>query len=117
MAKTWKLRKDGVVQRYDVKKGNCYEANAELFLNYFANRPEVRLVHGTVYHPKTGWHGHCWIETGDTIIDAANKTMNILQKDKYYTIGKIKDTTKYTRKEAIRKMLETQHYGPWEEKR
>ena len=83
--------------------------------------PDILLVHGEVsgQGPLEGVRfGHAWIEIGDEVIDKANGKNIRMPKDVYYAVGNIKDKPgklfKYTWSEARRKMLEHEHYGPWD---
>lgn len=114
MPKKWKQRKDGVWQRYnckDKKGGNCYEVAARVLVD--RKLPQGVLVHGSVWHPKTGRHGHAWVEMGDVVFDFANNKSAVMRKEKYYSLGRVQNTKKYTRKQAVDKMLDTEHFGPW----
>lgn len=95
--------------------GDCYEVHAHYVINHF--KENILLCHGTVWHPKTGTHGHAWIEyeRGEFCIDIANGMNVVYPKSKYYEQGHIKDVKKYTPKEAAKMMFTTNNYGPWEE--
>jgi hypothetical protein len=108
-------RKDGVVQRYHVKAptGNCYEAHGHAIIEKFGHSKGAVLVHGEVWHPQTGWHGHAWIELNGAVIDLTNGRNVAIDKKRYYTLGKVRKTKRYTPHEAAEKMLQTSTYGPW----
>lgn len=96
--------------------GNCYEANALMLLELVKSKGDAKrftLVHGQVYHPLSNWHGHCWIETEDKILDFSNGHNISMDKKEYYKKGRIKDTKKYTFKQMARNLLKTEHYGDW----
>ena len=73
------------------------------------------LVHGIVINTKS-WEpmGHCWIEDGDMVIDRSNGNEVICPAVLYYAIGNIGEVKKYSRKEYARKLMEFEHWGPWE---
>jgi hypothetical protein len=99
--------------------GDCYEAAAKLL---YAHRscPGIMLVHGTVtgQGPIAGIrYGHAWIEIGDVVLDPSNGRFVCARKADYYAVGEINEpVTRYAFEEAARQMLETRHYGPWEER-
>jgi len=91
--------------------GDCYQVHAETILNNCIGM----LCHGTVWHPDTGWHGHCWIELNkDMVLDVSNGHNFIVRRENYYTIGKIKDIQKYTPKQVRELVIKFENYGPWE---
>ena len=92
--------------------GDCYEVHAQKIL--YSKQDNMKLCHGLVWHPATGWHGHAWLEKGNMVIDVSNGNNARMSKSVYYSLGKIKNIKKYTKKQAIQKMLDTKHYGPWE---
>lgn len=95
------------------RNGNCYEVHGRMILD--AEFPKGKLCHGTVWHNESGWHGHCWIENGDVVIDKSNGNNFILPTDFYYALGKVKDVKRYTQREAAIQMVRTKNFGPWEE--
>lgn len=74
---------------------------------------EGLLCHGIVYHDKSGWHEHCWIEQGETVQDFANGHNAVLPKELYYTLGNVKDVVRYTMQEAQAVIVKMKTYGPW----
>ena len=97
--------------------GDCYESSAHLILEIGDN---AQLCHGVA----TGQgeiegikHGHAWIEMGELVLDFSNGKEIAMLKERYYQIGKIdaKKVKRYSKEDAMRKMIETEHYGPWEE--
>jgi hypothetical protein len=92
------------------KGGDCYEANGKLIMDM--KEPSF-LCQGVVFHAKSGWHGHCWIEVDDMVIDKANGLDIEMPKELYYARGHIKDVKRYPRLEAMKMMLKTKHFGPW----
>jgi hypothetical protein len=77
------------------------------------------LVHGEVtgQGPIAGIrYGHAWAEIGDAVIDPINGRIVCARKHAYYAIGKITGSVaRYSPTDARRMMLDTLHYGPWEE--
>ena len=99
--------------------GTCYVDAYK----YISENRNLKLVHGLV----TGQgdiegirYNHAWIEDGNTVIDASLKEQGRstykFPKDLYYAIGQInpKTTFRYTYKETVKKMYDTENYGPWE---
>lgn len=100
-------------------RGNCYEAAAKL-LTAYCGCPGVELVHGTVtgQGPIAGVrYGHAWVEIGDVVLDASNGRFVVAGKSAYYAVGEITEpVARYAFREAALCMLETGHYGPWDER-
>ena len=98
-------------------KGDCFEAAGKWIM---ANDlgTNARVVHGEV----TGQgalegvkFGHAWIEIGETVLEVANGNNLKLPKAVYYAIGNIgANVHRYTREQALVRMLKFKHYGPWE---
>jgi len=90
--------------------GNCFFKNGQIFIDGNFDF----LCHGIVIGQgeiKGVKHTHCWIEKGDVIFDYSNGSNIIMRKEKYYEIGKITKVKRYTKQEAIKKMLKTKHWG------
>ena len=98
------------------KKGQCFEKAVKAIIDFAGLESEWCLVHGVV----TGTAGphkgqqfsHAWIENDHIVWDVESE--QVAWKEHYYKFGKIKDTVKYTKLEAITAMLESEHYGPWD---
>ena len=82
---------------------------------------DLRLVHGVV----TGQgklegvrFGHAWIERGNTVYDHSNGRDIEMSKDAHYKLGHIEDAPgklyRYTPEQTRQKMLEFEHFGPWD---
>jgi predicted ABC-type ATPase len=76
------------------------------------------LCHGTVggFQSGSGFvvpHGHAWVESGKLALDNSLGNLITLPIDAYYRMGHVTDVNKYTKQEALKKALETEHYGPW----
>jgi hypothetical protein len=95
-----------------------YSEHRELFhpeLHIFlGNFGEVKLANGVVWHDETKWHVHAWIEDDVFCYDFSNGNKAIIQKERYYRIGKVKDVRLYTAEEAIKKGLDTGVAGFWD---
>jgi len=77
------------------------------------------LVHGEVtgLGPIAGIkYGHAWIEDGDTVIDTAGGKDIRMSKILYYALGNIDESKvfKYKPEEFRKKVLEYEHWGPWD---
>lgn len=102
--------------------GDCYEAAAKLMYDRCLMNPEcgLVLVHGEVMGqgPIEGvTYGHAWVLDGSTVIDRSNGGNVILPIQLYYSIGKIDQINNvhtYTWDEARRKLVQFEHYGPWD---
>lgn len=91
--------------------GDCYKVH---YMAYLEGVPGL-LCHGTVWHPDTGWHGHCWIELNeDTVMDLSNGHNAAVGREIYYSIGKVKDVKKYGIEQALKQALKEGTYGPWD---
>lgn len=99
------------------KTGDCYEAAGKFVLNNQSTLPDLKLVHGTITSNKEiGPAGHAWAEMGnDVVFDMSNGHEFVGRKEDYYRHHKIKDVVPYSPDDAIQKMLEQEHYGPWHE--
>lgn len=100
--------------------GDCYEVNGKLFMEMgiFGSKPSARLVHGEVtgQGPLEGVkYGHAWIEDGGTVIDESNGRSIKMPKSAYYAIGQIGDNVhRYNTKQFNKKVLQHEHWGPWD---
>jgi len=62
-------------------------------------------------------YGHAWILDGDLVIDQSNGRNIRLPRQIYYSIGNIEwlnNYYEYTVEQALEKMEESMHYGPWD---
>jgi len=96
--------------------GDCYEANGRKMTDLWLEHKSKGWVvaHGTVWHEKVGWHGHAWLEHGDTVEDFANARHIIMPKAVYYSLGRVKDVKTYKDKEFSELLLKHMHWGPFE---
>jgi hypothetical protein len=104
-------------------EGDCYEANGKYFMQHavFPGREKhLRLVHGEVagQGPMAGvQYGHAWVEDGSTVIDVSNGKNLRLPKKVYYALGqidKIDNLHVYTPEQFRKKVLQYEHWGPWD---
>lgn len=97
-------------------KGNCYEIAGKMI----ANMPDDTLLcHGTVTgqgQVKGIRFGHAWIELNGCVIDQSNGLKICMKKERYYEIGKIKESKvkKYIKRDALLNLLKYKHFGLWE---
>ena len=113
----------------DIKRGNCYEMSGKIAMgkSYGYDVPEIDF-YGTPYvvHAQVEGqarieglkYGHSWIEDDLFVYDYSNGNELIIPKKQYYNLGNVKMVEplyfKYTFKEALRKMVDTGHYGSWD---
>ena len=103
------------------KGGDCYEAAGKYMMdNCMFGSCKLVLVHGEVMgqgHLEGVTYGHAWVLNGDTVIDVSNGGKLQLPKSAYYAIGQIDNignTIEYTWKEARKKIVNYEHWGPWD---
>lgn len=110
----------------DEALGDCYEAATRYLMDHALGmgvknpNNNLRLVHGEV--AMQGRHtgktmGHAWIEDGNTVIDQSNGRDVRMPKNAYYDLGKINELNNfhsYAPEEARRRLIDLQHYGPWD---
>jgi len=113
--------------------GDCYEAAGKYMMdNCMIGDCDLVLVHGEVSGQGSlegVRYGHAWVEDGDTVIDKSNGRDLRVPKVFYYTLGQISSETfddegyspmggqnvhKYTWEEAREKIIESEHWGPWD---
>jgi len=113
--------------------GDCYEAAGKYMMdNCMIGDCDLVLVHGEVSGQGSlegVRYGHAWVEDGDTVIDKSNGRDLRVPKAFYYTLGQISSETfdnegyspmggqnvhKYTWEEAREKIIESEHWGPWD---
>jgi hypothetical protein len=120
--------------------GDCYEAAGMYIMDecmMIGNDDcGLVLVHGEVSGQgalEGVRYGHAWIEDGETVIDKSNGRDIRMPKMVYYMLGKIGEPDmenwgksanfmdvsntnlhKYEWKSVRKKILEYQHWGPWE---
>ena len=102
--------------------GDCYEAAVKYMFDKCVFDPSCNLilVHGEVMGqgPLEGvTYGHAWILDGDTVIDKSNNGSLTLPEAVYYSIGRINEIGNlhtYTWADARKKLIEFEHYGPWD---
>jgi hypothetical protein len=103
--------------------GDCYEANGRWFSDHalFPGKDKkLRIVHGEVRGQASlegVQYGHCWIEDGSTVLDFSNGRTVRIPKAVYYEIGgidQIDNAHTYTPEQFRRKLLDNEHWGPWD---
>ena len=118
--------------------GDCYEAAGKYMVeNCMVADCNLVLVHGEVagQGPLEGvTYGHAWVEDGGTVIDKSNGRDIQMSKVLYYTLGNIAgidmskwgqpeagmdvftggNLHKYTWEDAREKILNYEHWGPWD---
>jgi len=102
------------------KGGDCYQVSGEYLMDMFLQgNKNLLLVHGEV----TGQgaiegikYGHAWIEDGQMVIDKSQGRSIKLPKHVYYVLGNIDESKviKYNYNQMTKKILETEHWGPWD---
>ncbi len=104
-----------------MKRGDCYQAAAMLLLN-MGSGSGATLVHGTVVGEGRldGYpYGHAWIEINGTVLDPSNGRTICMGQEAYYARGRIEPGSprRYSWREALEGLVDSEHYGPWEETR
>ena len=98
--------------KYD---GDCFIKNGHDFMDLKSK--DAVIVHGIVTNTKTYKPmSHCWIEDeeAEMVIDVSNGNDNIIPSQLYYAIGNVTEVKKYSKKEYYKKLMEFEHWGPWE---
>lgn len=100
------------------KTSDCFEAAGRAIIDLPS---DAVLVHACVdgQGPLEGRRFvHAWIEIGDVVVDKSLGKSLEISKRFYYAIGCVRrepgQFKSYTRTEALHKMLEEEHFGPWE---
>ncbi len=103
--------------------GNCYEAAGQFMMmkcQFRGGCDGLTLVHGEVMGqgPVEGIpFGHAWVESNGMVIDKSNGRNLELPASLYYEIGRINEignVVKYSWDDARNKILEFEHWGPWD---
>jgi hypothetical protein len=102
--------------------GDCYEAAAKYIIenSILGNKNNLKLVHGEVAGQGSldGVNfGHAWVLDGNKVIDKSNGGNLVLPKPVYYALGKIdliNNFHVYTPEQTRKKLLDYEHYGPWD---
>jgi hypothetical protein len=96
-----------------MRTGNCFEDAGKRVTDPF-KPSDWTLVHGLPFNPAVGMRmPHGWLEKAGTVWDPTAGAE--FDKDFYYAMGKIEDTVRYTRVEAMNMMVEHGTYGYWDE--
>lgn len=107
------------------KGGDCFVAAIDcarqLSRRYKTRDKAVFVCHGIVTGegPIEGVkYEHAWVEVGNKVYDWSNGNTHTVMISYYYQRGKIEpgEVHRYLFEEAIAKLTEHKHYGPWPEK-
>ena len=98
--------------------GDCYQAAGNLAIRFIGDS-KAKLVHGMVNGQgalEGIRFGHSWVEYGNKVLDHSNGKKKEMPKSVYYKLGKIKPEQNkyYTSEEAIKWMMKSKHWGPWQ---
>jgi hypothetical protein len=106
-----------------VGDGDCFHVAGRAMID-MTDEQEVygmKLVHAFVYGqgPLKGRRfEHAWNEQGSTCLDNSNGQKTVMNKKQYYKLaGVVKERgayASYNKDETIEKMLDEQHWGPWD---
>jgi hypothetical protein len=99
--------------------GDCFSVAGDLVLSPGTSLPDTAvLVHGrpTLARPPHVPYAHAWVEVDGVVLDLANGRNIQMDRASYYAGGKIKEEEcfRYSRDEALDKLLHFKHWGPWE---
>lgn len=93
--------------------GDCYKNS----FDYVTKNRGWVLVHGiplgTGGSAEGLRYGHAWVECDGVVYDPTVDV--VLPKIIYYALGNIEYAVEYTVQQALDKVLEWEHYGPWDE--
>jgi transposase-like protein len=114
-----KLKSVPAINENEDKNGDCFEIAAKNVL--YNKLPGMKLVHAYVSGQgslKGRRFEHAWNEIGDVVFDYSNGRKIVMRKEDYYKLGNIVKTPGqymiYDKPEAVKKMVTTKHYGPWD---
>lgn len=94
------------------RQGNCFQLSTQFLMD----NPDWVVTHATLY-PRLGNYAdktyfHSYLEKDDVIFDPVfNEFYDSGKYEKYYTIS---DKRTYNQKQAMKHMLKSGQYGPWE---
>jgi hypothetical protein len=95
-------------------KGDCFEKAIEVAMSLGKH---ATIVHGIPLGQGGDAGGerfwHAWVEVGDTVIDQSNGLDATLSRDRYYEIGHIERTWRFSLVDARIEMKTRDHMGPW----
>jgi len=104
--------------------GDCYEAAGKYIMDKCMITREdtcsFTLVHGEVMGqgPLEGvTYGHAWILDGGTVIDVSNGRNLQMPQVLYYAVGQVDNIGnlhEYTWDQARKKIVDYEHWGPWD---
>lgn len=82
--------------------------------------PSYRICHGICAFPSGELYAHCWIEAGGACFDGRKLKGEIImveyERKTFYKLMRVKETYKYTLKEATECETRFGYPGPWEMK-
>jgi len=105
-----------------LKIGDCFEAAFKFAIGNSPMRPEMRIVHaqvtGNAGPNAGGTFTHAWVELRGLVIDPSNfrDFTFVADREKFYETGKVKEVRSYSLEEAITNAVESESYGPWEDR-
>lgn len=102
----------------DPASGDCFTAAGR-----FISRPAVvqypndyRLVHGRLAGLRQDVaFNHAWVEEGEMVHDVSNGGHVVATARGYYAAQQVQAVRKYTPAEALREMVASGHWGPWDD--
>ena len=100
--------------------GDCFEASGKMLLSLRAVMPDALLVHAEVagQGPLEGVQfGHAFIQWRGRVYDNTNGMGVCMDADAYRALGQVDaigNFHAYTVDEAVERIVEHGHYGPWE---
>jgi len=100
----------------EAQGGSCFDCAGHLLMDTPEIQDDAKLVHATVAGQGrlTGIRFvHAWVEVGDTVLDNSTGSLKVIPKELYYGLGNVRDVHRYTYREMIDKIIETENWGPW----
>ncbi|MBN72407.1 MAG: hypothetical protein CME32_24385 [Gimesia sp.] len=109
---------DGKIYNASRKHGNCFQFAFDALIDGAGkdiDDGEIYLVHGYVSTNPTEHTGHAWLESDNKVIDcgAMHREITVYDKLEYYERAKVASPEKFNKQEALKKMIELNHYGSW----
>lgn len=102
---------------------HCFDDSLELLVllgEDIDTRKEIRLVHAICTSPNGELYSHAWVEDYDECYFSGLYMEKFIyygiKKEDWYEGAGVKEATKYSFAQAVRKNLETNNFGPWESK-
>jgi len=105
------------IERGPKMPGFCFDSCARwLVFEQGRDYPQAKLVHGTVMGrgPLADKRfTHAWVEIDDWIYDVSQDLL--VEKDHYFQLSEGEGYVTYTSDEVMKKIIETEHWGPWDD--